>query len=118
MLDENRYNLRKTFENLKGITTRANDMMSDIKRHPWMLLHNPDDKELESLNVYDAAAKFNDGATQLNDSVGTLTSYLASAPQNVDRARLEELAAHLNQSVKDYQDAEQHFWSRLKTTEK
>lgn len=115
IMDENRRNIQKTVENLKTLSVDATATVADIRRHPWRLLVKPDDEDVNTLNVYDAARDYNRGATAINDAVLDLLAYLETHPEGVaqESARLRELGEHLQGSLGKFDSAETHFWKTL-----
>ena len=93
-------------------TARTFDLASsEIRRSPWRLLYQPDGKQRANMNLYDAARRFAEGATALQDASIALEGALADPaadPEDVQQI-LEELRARFDQ----YDAAERELFRRI-----
>lgn len=115
IVDENRRNVERSVANLKTLSEDAAAAVADIRRHPWRLLVKPDDEDVNTLNVYDAARDYNKGATALNAALLDMLAYLEAHPQGTpaDSARLKDLSERLQSSLGRFDAAENHFWDTI-----
>ncbi|MBI3098356.1 MAG: MCE family protein [Planctomycetes bacterium] len=115
IVDENRRNIERTVANLKTLSDDAAAAVADIRRHPWRLLVKPDEEDVNTLNVYDAARDYNKGATALNSALLDMLAYLEAHPQGTpaDTVRLKDLTERLETSLGKFDAAENHFWETI-----
>ncbi|MBI5369557.1 MAG: MCE family protein [Planctomycetes bacterium] len=113
ILDSNSRNIAKSIANMKDTSTNLKATSEEVRRHPWWLLHNPDEEEIESLNLYDAARHFNSAAGSLNEAAAELAALTkGGGPPPPDVAK--EALAKVEATLAKYQEAEGEFWKRLK----
>jgi ABC-type transporter Mla subunit MlaD len=95
----NRGRINQVVERLTD-TARTLDLASaEIRRSPWRLLYRPSGEQRESMNLYDAARRFAEGANALQDAAVALegaTDDPAAQPQEVE-ALLEDLRRRFEQ---------------------
>lgn len=107
--------LERAFANAQLTTDQLKLAAIEVRRSPWRLLYEPDEKELESDNLYDAARSFALAAGTLDAAVQGLGTYAERRPDDADRigAMLDQLEALFEK----FEQAEQTFWSALKAVE-
>lgn len=83
----------------------------EVRRSPWRLMYKPDDKELETDNLYDAARSFALAASTLDAASESLKAVAADKdnPEQVVR-----VLDHLKATFEQYEVAEKAFWDALK----
>jgi hypothetical protein len=84
----------------------------EIRRSPWRLLYKPDEKELETDNLYDAARSFALAAGTLDAATQSLQAVAEKTPN--DQAKIEEMVKHLEALYERFEEAEAEFWKALK----
>jgi ABC-type transporter Mla subunit MlaD len=97
--------LKATSDNLKATSI-------EVRRSPWRLLYKPEPNELANLNLYDTARQFAEGAGSLSDAATALRD--AMADPNTDKAQLQKLVAHLDESFQNFHQAESKLWTAVK----
>lgn len=114
LIESNSRNVNKAIANLKDTSANLKSTSEEVRRHPWWLLHNPDEKEIESLNLYDAARHFNVAAGSLDEAAAELRELArgsGTGGANADHAK--DILLRIDASLKRYQEAEEEFWKRL-----
>ncbi|MBI3269618.1 MAG: MCE family protein [Planctomycetes bacterium] len=106
-------NINKATANVKDFSVDLKATMGEIRRHPWWLLHNPDESELESVNLYGAARNFNMAASSLDGAIADLEALSRPGREGVDAKLVEEARATVQASLGRYQEAAKEFWARL-----
>ena len=84
----------------------------EVRRSPWRLMYEPDDKELATDNLYDAARSFAMAASQLDTTAQSLQA--ATDNRNVDSSQVEKILNHLNLVFSKFKEAETSFWKAIK----
>lgn len=84
----------------------------EVRRSPWRLLYSPDEKELETDNLYDAARSFALAASTLDAAADSLRTMQAKDPNNA--AQIKRMLDDLEKLYGKYKEAEDHFWQALK----
>lgn len=122
-------NLRKSSLDLRGMITAQRPVLEralanaelttdqlklaavEVRRSPWRLMYKPDDQELETDNLYDAARSFALAASTLDAASQSLKAVAADKdnPQQVAR-----VLDHLTTTFEQYEVAEKAFWDALK----
>lgn len=83
----------------------------EVRRSPWRLMYKPDDKELETDNLYDAARSFALAASTLDAASQSLKAVSADKDNSEQVARVLD---HLTAMFERYETAEKAFWEALK----
>ncbi len=95
-----------------GSTARTFELASaEIRRSPWRLLYQPDGEQRENLNLYDAARRFAEGASSLQDASIALEGALADPA--ADPEEVERILAELRQRFERYDEAERELFRRI-----
>ncbi len=110
-----RDNIDEMIDNMTQVSANLKAASKEIRRNPWRLLYKPDDKELHSQNIYDAARAFSSGAEQLDQAVGKLTGLAKAAPEGipVDDPQLQKVRDQLQEAFEQFSKAEQALWKEL-----
>lgn len=111
----NRDNIDEMLDNMVHVSINLKAASKEIRRNPWRLLYEPDDKELHSQNISDAARSFANGAAQLDQAVSKLTSLAKAAPEGIaaDDPMLISVRQHLQETFDKFHKAEQALWKEL-----
>lgn len=104
-IDDTLTNIRLTSEQLKAAT-------ADMQRAPWRLLHRPDERQSDTLNIFDATRNYANAAASLRSAASTLQSISAAQQSGaaVNVELLNELQDRLRQSLQRYTEAEDALW--------
>ena len=84
----------------------------EVRRSPWRLLYEPNDKELESDNIYDAARSFALAAGALDSAAQSLHGVGQQQPQ--DHEQITKMLDQLEALFERFEQAEDGFWKALK----
>ncbi len=114
LLVGNRGNLDEMIDNMVLVSANLKATSKEVRRNPWRLLYQPDDKELRSADIYDAVSAYSDGATQLNQAITKLRA-LRRLP--ADDPQIKETVAairkHLGESFKKLKKVEEKLWKEF-----
>lgn len=83
----------------------------EVRRSPWRLMYKPDDKELETDNLYDAARSFALAASTLDAASESLK---AVSQDKENPEQVKRVLDHLTTVFERYEVAEKAFWDALK----
>jgi ABC-type transporter Mla subunit MlaD len=97
--------LKTTSDNLKGAS-------AEVRRSPWRLLYKPQPGEMANMNLFDSARQFAEGASDMNDAATALRDALKDP--NADKAQIQKLLEHLDQSFGKFSQVEQELWKSVK----
>jgi phospholipid/cholesterol/gamma-HCH transport system substrate-binding protein len=97
--------LKATSDNLKATSI-------EVRRSPWRLLYKPGPDEMANLNLYDSARQFADGANSLSDAATALRDALHDP--STDKAQLQKLIDHLDESFNGFHQVESKLWTAVK----
>jgi hypothetical protein len=67
---------------------------------------------MANLNLYDTARQFAEGAGSLSDAATSLRDALADP--HTDKAQIEKLVSHLDESFTNFHQAETKLWNSVK----
>jgi hypothetical protein len=106
-------NFAATSEHLKALA-------QEVRRAPWRLFATPDKKEVESLNLYDAARAFATAATDLEGISDTLRVMMEAKEKGiaVDAAVIQGMTDRLQDTFNHYQEAEEALWKQFDRVQK
>jgi ABC-type transporter Mla subunit MlaD len=101
-------NLSGTLQNFHETSEHLKALAKEVRRAPWRMFSTPDKKEVESLNLYDAARAFASAATDLDATADTLEVMIEAKKQgiDVDPEMLKGMLDRLKETFKNYQQAE------------
>ena len=105
-------------DNMVLVSANLQAASAEIRRNPWRLLYHPDDKEVRSTNLYDAARAFQEGATQIDMAVNKLRrarELEAEDPQAVEQIR--QVREQLLRSMKKFREVEEVLWKEVSADE-
>ncbi|NIA22059.1 MAG: hypothetical protein GWP05_08895, partial [Anaerolineaceae bacterium] len=106
-------NLRRTSEELKAASI-------EIRRAPWRLLHKPDKREADTLNIFDASRNYATAVGDLRSTTTTLDSLtkLHAEGVPVDKKMLLEMLDRVRASLRKYEEAEDALWKEWAEVDK
>jgi len=115
MIVINRDNVDELLDNMVAVSANLKAASTDIRRNPWRLLYKPDDQELHSQNIYDAARSFSNGAEQLDQAISKMTSLAKAHPEGIaaDDPTLAKVREHLEETFEKFTKAEAALWKEL-----
>ncbi len=104
--------LERLMANLQLSSDQLKLATVEIRRSPWRLLYTPEEKELETDNLYDAARSFALAAGTLDAATQSLQAVVQKNPEN--KEKIEKMVEHLEALFKRFDEAETEFWKQLK----
>ncbi len=104
--------LQRTLANARLTSDQLKLTAIEVRRAPWRLLYDPDDSELDSDNLYDAARSFALAAGTLDTAADSLRDLVDK--QAVDDQQLTQMLRHLEAVFSTFKDAEAAFWKQMK----
>ena len=102
--------LERTVDNVATTSEQIKLAAVEIRHAPWRLLYEPDQRELKSQNIYDAARSFALGASALRNAAEQLRA-LETQARGDDR--IPKVREHLRDLFERFRDAETRFWNAL-----
>jgi len=111
----NRDNVDEMLDNLTQVSVDLKAASKEVRRNPWRLLYKPDKAELHSQNIYDAAAAFSSGASQLDQAISRLTSLRKVHPEGIppDDPQLQKVRKDIEETFTRFSKAEEALWKEL-----
>lgn len=119
MLTSQRPVLERTLANTRLVSDQLKLAAIEIRRSPWRLLYKPDEQELNTDNLYDAARSFALAAGTLDNTSESLRTLLDRHGQSVDpnNEHLQAMLKNLKATFSKYAEAEKKFWQALNALE-
>ncbi|NLX57988.1 MAG: MCE family protein [Phycisphaerae bacterium] len=110
----NRMNLADTFSNMRQTSEQLRAASIEIRRAPWRLLHRPDDRESDTLNIFDATRNYAVAAGDLRSTTANLESLtrLKDEGVSVDQKMILEMLDRVRASLDKYGQAEDALWQQ------
>ena len=112
VISGNRGRLESIVTSLKATSDNLKATSIEVRRSPWRLLYKPEPGEMANLNLYDTARQFAEGAGSLSDAAAALRD--AMSDPNADKAQIEKLIKHLDESFQSFHQAENKLWIAVK----
>ncbi|HWE03660.1 MAG TPA: MlaD family protein [Tepidisphaeraceae bacterium] len=112
VLTDNHDKLDGIIKSLKTTSDNLKAMSVEVRHSPWRLLYKPSPDEMGNLNLYDSARQFSEGAGSLSDAALALRD--AMHDPNADKALIQKLLEHLDESFKKFHVAEDKLWTAVK----
>ena len=112
----NRPALQKTIENLKAVSDQMKIGVQEIVLAPWRLL-KPPGEEIRKLDVFDAARRFAEAATVLDDAAARLEALQTASAEGEVLAspeELQEIRDRLDAAFERFNQAETYLWQEMK----
>jgi methyl-accepting chemotaxis protein len=110
LVDRNAPSVDEIIENFVLVSANLKATATEVRRNPWRLLYKPEDKELNSANILDAARAFSAGAQQLDE---TVTRMNAIDPKTASPEDIKKLRDRLQQVFEKFSKAEQSLFKEL-----
>ena len=108
--------LERAMANAKLTTDQLKLAAIEIRRQPWRLLYEPDNQEIQTDNLYDAARSFALAASTLQATSESLQAL--SDDQTINQQQVKNTLDYLESVFTKFEDAEAVFWDALKNTSK
>lgn len=114
----NRPALQRTIDNLKNLSDQMRIGVQEIVLAPWRLFDKPWTGEVHKVGAFEAARRFAEAATMLDDAAARLEAIhtvAAADSQTVDS--VEEIRAiqdSLRSAFERFQTAEEYLWEQMK----
>ena len=111
----NRDNIDKIIDDMAQVSDNLKATSKEIRRNPWRLIHKPDEKEIETQALYDAARAYSEGATSLNRALSKVKLLHKEYPKGIDpnNPELPKIRKSLNTTFDRFQKVEQALWKEL-----
>lgn len=111
----NRDKIDELIENMNLVSANLKATSKEVRRSPWRLLYRPEEKELHSQNIYDAARAFSAGAEKLDSALSRLDSLSKAKPAGVpsDDPELQNIRRQVEETFSNFTKAEQALWKEL-----
>lgn len=111
IISRNRGPVGQIVERLSS-TARTLDLAgSEIRRSPWRLLYRPDGRQRDSMNLYDAARRFAEGANALQDAAIALEG--ATVDPAAESAEVRALLDAVQARFDEYRLAEEALFEKI-----
>jgi ABC-type transporter Mla subunit MlaD len=119
LLTANSDGINEMVHNMTAVSANLKAASAEIRRNPWRLFYKPDEQKMRSVNLYDAARAFDDGANQLNHAVTKLKAIQAMAPEDpAAEKELQRIRQHLLDSFDRFKKVEQTLWQAVTENKK
>jgi len=107
--------LERTIANARLVSDQLKLAAIEVRRAPWRLLHKPDQQELETDNLYDAARSFALAASALDSTTSSLEALMEQHAQKLDEndPNLKAMLDNLHQTFEQLSEAERTFWEQM-----
>lgn len=113
----NRPALQRTIDNLKDVSDQMRVGVQEILLAPWRLF-KPPAGEIKRLDIFEAARRFAEAATMLDDAAARLEAVLAAAPGEGQVLGSEDEVRAVQESLRSaferFQTAEEYLWEQMK----
>lgn len=106
--------LRASFEDVSATSRNARDLSEELRRRPWRLLRAPNSSDAAAIDLYETAARYAAGATEVRRSLEMVRTALARRGADA-RANevLEEALRSLETDLDHQRRIEELFWERM-----
>jgi hypothetical protein len=110
----------RTFANMRLTSDQLKLASIEVRRSPWRLLYKPENDELESDNLYDAARSFALAAGSLESTAASLQAIMTQYGPQMDQhdPQIKLILQSLNQEFNKFIEAEKGFWDAMKPPKK
>ena len=113
----NRPALQRTIDNLKDVSDQLKIGVQEIVLAPWRLF-KPPAGEIKKLDVFEAARRFAEAATMLDDAAAKLEAIQAAtpptAPATGSAGEIRAIQESLRAAFERFESAEQYLWDQMK----
>ena len=107
----NRGKIEQIIARARDASSTLNLAASEIRRSPWRLLYKPDGKQRESLDLYDAARRFAEGANSLQDAAVALQD--VTGDKSADPQQVTALLKDLQDKFDQFDQVQAELFRRL-----
>ncbi len=107
----NRGKIEQIINRMRDTSATLSLAAAEIRRSPWRLLYRPDGSQRESLDLYDAARRFAEGANALQDAAVALSD--AANDQTANPEQVEALLLDLQRRFQEFERMERLLYERL-----
>lgn len=116
----NRGNIAAMLQSFRETGDHLRALSKEVRRAPWRLFKTPEKKEVESLNLYDAARAFAMAATDLDALADTIEVMIEAQKRgvDVDLKVLQTMQKDLEETFKKYHEAENALMEEYKRIQK
>lgn len=104
--------MERTLANAQLTSDQLKLAAIEVRRSPWRLLYEPDEKELDSDNIYDAARSFALAAGVLDATTQSLQAIVND--DATDAHELQRMVEHLDAIFSKFKQTETAFWNAVK----
>jgi len=110
----NRMNLSDAMVNIRQTSEQLKAASVEIRRAPWRLLHKPDDRESDTMNVFDASRNYANAVADLRSTATTLKALVDLKKEGVpvDAEVLATMFDRLKAGIAKYEEAESALWKQ------
>lgn len=116
----NRLNISDLILDLRTTSEQLKAASIEIRRAPWRLLYKPDQREADTLNIFDATANYARTVSDLRSAAATLQMLLdlkaSGAP--IDEKLVQNMMDRLKIGFQKYEEAEDALWKEWGEAEK
>ena len=111
----NAESVNRIIDDMTAVAANLKATSKQVRRHPWKLLYKPDEEEVQTQQIYDAARAFSDGATRLNQAVTRLKELRKAHPEGIpaDDDQLLQIRQSLKATFGRFKTAEDALWKEL-----
>lgn len=119
LLAANSPSIDEMVNNMTAVSANLKAASAEIRRNPWRLFYKPDEQKMRSVNLYDAARAFDDGANQLNQAVTRLKAVQAMDPDDPEtKKEIQRVREHLLDSFDRFKKVEDTLWQAVTEKDK
>ena len=111
IIQGNRGQIEEIIDRMTDASSTLSLAASEIRRSPWRLLYKPDGQQRQSLDLYDSARRFAEGANALQDAAIALED--ATADPTADSQQIQALLERLRERFETYEKVESEFFRKL-----
>ncbi len=112
VITRNKPQIGVVVDRLASTATTLELASQEIRRSPWRLLFRPDGRQRDSMNLYDAARRFAEGANALQDAAVALEGVAMDETATPDE--VEALLERVRTRFDEYRAAEQALYERIR----
>jgi ABC-type transporter Mla subunit MlaD len=109
--------LQRTVDNLKDVSDQLKTGIQEILLAPWRLF-KPPAGEIKRLDVFEAARRFAEAASMLDDAAARLEAIRAAtsadAQTTTSAEEIRSIESSLRSAFERFQTAEEYLWEKMK----
>ncbi|RMF86187.1 MAG: hypothetical protein D6744_00185, partial [Planctomycetota bacterium] len=113
ILTSNRSAIERTLANLNRVSTELKLGISELLAEPWRVMYRPGAGERERMVVFNAARRFAEAATYLDEAATRLES-ASSGAAGASEQDVREILTALRRAFEQFESAEEALWKQLK----